>query len=782
MDPAILEEIRQNFVKGHSDENDEPLPIMWKNNVAHLDKLRGENSTVISQILMRIPQLIRYPHHLQWLIKKGSFVEDSEMKKIIAIIPRPLSPENIDGMVNKILKLVITKIPAVTQLIRDLYRIQLEDYLRRSLTGIPFPRKEGYFADFEATIADRFEKAIVSVGYMAGSFSGDATVSQTIQNSLNAFHTPGAMKKVSGDAFLSMISNKEPAEHVTEAFFREHLTEEQAIELTRTMISVKLKDIILVSRVINKEKDRLSHTPLFAENQIVIDRINDWYGQIHLIDQADSGNLAWFQNAPYFIYLRLDNIKMSEHRLTMKDVVAAIENQTTKESLRVIYSPFYLAEVYVVPVDLGMRGITNPKILLNKQIHYRDFSFLHATLSNIKDVMVKGLPDIDRINVKTYSILNSIREEGYDSKHGGFYALVNIEELRSRGVTIEMLAERLQSFYNRKIKIVVPEISDTLKGSKYFDFGFTLRHDRLVFPTEDYCDILDQRVDVKQQYPTVYLRKCQSVIQQMFKRIREEEKDPEKIRESVERKRRLDGWNISLNVVYAEVAGKGISTLMCHPAIDPSTTLEDSDTKLMSGIIGIEGVRNMLVYRMKETLGTLKVNPRHLTLLADFMTYRGSLVSISYKGASKMGIDPAGLATFEQVGNSFGSAAFTGASETTATDPTLGVLVGVRPVIGKRFAKVLASEDFHAIEEEITPIVNEPIRITPMINRLAETVTASADISDDAENECEIQEMERFEMNQIDEDVDTDEETSRIPPVIHEDLQEESSFPHTLDA
>jgi hypothetical protein len=685
-----IQRLKVTFVgnPNYHSPTDEPLELMWKNNRTNLPKIselsREEKKTLIS-ILTDIPQLIRYPHRLENLLRKNPRERDLELRKIKAEIPLPPTKDQVKTLINQTLtKITATgnKLPGVDALSQKNYEFQLTEFIRRSVTGVPCPIFTTSYVDtLSIKIKCRYFAALARPGYMAGNFSGDATASQTIQNSLNAFHTPGALRRSTGDTFLAMISTKDPTEHVSDAFFRERLSEKKAFEITREMIGVKMSDIILQSRIIDVKMN-----DVFPENKIITRRISDWYS---LIPQKHDV-LGLFQNSQYFIYLKLDVLKVKESRLLLTQISNVLEESMKDQNIKVLFSPLYLGELYIIPPPQSSlprlpEGSTAP-ILRNSDHQYYIFSFLNSVMKNIFPILVKGLPDIDKINVESYQIINSFKEEGFSHYTPGcpkipiYYATINIEELKTKGVGIENLVERLSVFYNKEITI---------------ESGY--RKDRLLFSSVGECKQLG--IKVEGNLPKEYLNRCQ-----------------EKIKEKLETEE-IQDLNNRLNVTYVKVAGKGVSSLMCHPLIDPSATLEETDVKMMCEIIGIEGVRNMLIYRMKESLGSLKVNPRHLSLIADFMTFRGTLVPISFRGASKMGLGPSAMATFEQVANSFGTAAFTAATEDTESNPTLGSIFGGRPLIGKRYALAIAPQTSQLVgrESDIYPILEPASTPVPVL-------------------------------------------------------------------
>lgn len=67
-------------------------------------------------------------------------------------------------------------------------------------------------------------------------------------------------------------------------------------------------------------------------------------------------------------------------------------------------------------------------------------------------------------------------------------------------------------------------------------------------------------------------------------------------------------------------------------------------------LFGIEAARNALFYELKETFNeaSVNINYRHLSLLVDYMTYKGSLIVMTRDGLSKTDSGPIAKCSFEQ--------------------------------------------------------------------------------------------------------------------------------------
>ncbi len=97
------------------------------------------------------------------------------------------------------------------------------------------------------------------------------------------------------------------------------------------------------------------------------------------------------------------------------------------------------------------------------------------------------------------------------------------------------------------------------------------------------------------------------------------------------------------------VEGMGLKEVMCTPGIDPRKTRSNHILEIEK-VLGIEAGRQAIIDEMRYTLQqhSLNIDSRHLTLLADVMTYKGKVLGISRFGLSKTRDSTLMLASFER--------------------------------------------------------------------------------------------------------------------------------------
>ena len=86
---------------------------------------------------------------------------------------------------------------------------------------------------------------------------------------------------------------------------------------------------------------------------------------------------------------------------------------------------------------------------------------------------------------------------------------------------------------------------------------------------------------------------------------------------------------------------------MITEGINGKATKTNSVTE-MRGVLGIEAARKTIIDEISTVMGDMDIDPRHMQLLADVMTYKGDVLGITRFGLSKMRDSVLQLASFEK--------------------------------------------------------------------------------------------------------------------------------------
>jgi len=100
------------------------------------------------------------------------------------------------------------------------------------------------------------------------------------------------------------------------------------------------------------------------------------------------------------------------------------------------------------------------------------------------------------------------------------------------------------------------------------------------------------------------------------------------------------------------VEGKGLQRVMVTPGIDFTRTKSNHVIEVEE-VLGIEAARRTIIHEIRYTMQQhgMKIDDRHMMLLADIMTFQGQVYGITRFGVSKMKTSTLMLASFEMTTN-----------------------------------------------------------------------------------------------------------------------------------
>ena len=102
---------------------------------------------------------------------------------------------------------------------------------------------------------------------------------------------------------------------------------------------------------------------------------------------------------------------------------------------------------------------------------------------------------------------------------------------------------------------------------------------------------------------------------------------------------------VGRNVLLVE--GYGLRACMTTEGVDGCATKTNSVME-MREVLGIEAARKTIIDEIGVVMGDMDIDPRHMQLLADVMTFKGEVLGITRFGLSKMRDSVLQLASFEK--------------------------------------------------------------------------------------------------------------------------------------
>jgi DNA-directed RNA polymerase III subunit RPC1 len=153
------------------------------------------------------------------------------------------------------------------------------------------------------------------------------------------------------------------------------------------------------------------------------------------------------------------------------------------------------------------------------------------------------------------------------------------------------------------------------------------------------------------------------------------------------------------------VEGYGLRYCLNTDGVDPHTSSTNSVIETLQ-VLGIEAARTKIIKEMQEVTKDLSIDPRHMALLADVMTYKGEVLGITRFGLAKMRDSVLQLASFEKTADHVFDAGSAG-----KIDPIEGVsecvIVGKTMGVGTGSAQVVRNMHWREMDISIQPTVFE---------------------------------------------------------------------------
>jgi len=111
--------------------------------------------------------------------------------------------------------------------------------------------------------------------------------------------------------------------------------------------------------------------------------------------------------------------------------------------------------------------------------------------------------------------------------------------------------------------------------------------------------------------------------------------------------------------IYVE--GTGLYDILRIPGVD-YCRVTTNHIQEVKQVLGIEAARSVIITQANYTISIygISVDYRHISLLADTMTFTGKVIGLNRYGITKMKNSPMMLASFEKTGEILYDAAFFG--------------------------------------------------------------------------------------------------------------------------
>jgi DNA-directed RNA polymerase beta' subunit len=172
--------------------------------------------------------------------------------------------------------------------------------------------------------------------------------------------------------------------------------------------------------------------------------------------------------------------------------------------------------------------------------------------------------------------------------------------------------------------------------------------------------------------------------------------------DNIERKfkKTSDKWYIITN-------GNNLLEILAHPNVDSTITISN-DINEVYEVFGIEVTRQVLLDEINEILKEEGVNYRHISLLVDTMTNKGTLLSIDRHGINRSDIGPFAKCSFEETSDMLIKAGVFGEYD-KINGVSANIMLGQIPPCGTGDTEILIDQDKLMNIEDINEIEEHDI-------------------------------------------------------------------------
>jgi hypothetical protein len=579
-------------------------------------------------------------------LNQPRLLNEDEIRSILDVVPQ------VQGAVKE-----------TSQTVRTSIQLRLYEQLKNTrLTPLGIP-------DLQDDIVNRFERSRVHPGSMVGVTAAEALGGPITQMALNTFHVSGSSKNASYgvDAMRELlnVSKKRRHESCSIYFKNPNMTYDDVYAKRADIVGMTVADLV---------KDFDIDTP---------DNLTQYWW--HTAYPAIMGRPV--PTATWVMRLMLNVNVMYAYKVTMEQVVSSLELRNTDvQTITVIASPLSEGIIDIYPDDRAIVQPLQEKGLFTQS--YAPLTFLTQIIRpELDNIVIQGIAGIRRlfpVGVPVWKIVREVIRVFSDADVAGnpqeslmrrmWHLVLNKMQMKSSGIGVANL-QRLCEACGMEIQEVTP---DSLV---------------VLMPEIPAADLERENAKPPKERrnlanPQIYVQFRLSSDETETKRLEEEE------RKNGHRFFRRPMTELARAGIfyYADADGNNFQALLGREDIDPTHTVSNNVHENYR-TLGIEAARTFMISEFITviTYDGSYINPRHITLLVDFMTNRGEPLAITFSGISRQATGTLGKASFEHAMDTFRDAAGFGTSEQIKST-SASIYVGKRAEIGTGYFDIRIDE------------------------------------------------------------------------------------------
>lgn len=566
-----------------------------------------------------------------------------------------LTSEEIQDIVD-----VLPEFQAATKKISNKMRLQVQSKLALQLKDVKMYKTPEAIEELKKLIVNQHYNSLVCAGEPVGIRAAEAMSQPTTQAALNVFHTAGSLASASVatgiDAIKELYDVKQERsfENCRIHFKNKNLTFEEVIDMRKKFVGITVESLLPSKTFM-----------YYNENDAP-----SWY-QTYLEFSGKKIPYAPIVNGKKtklgFLRLKFDLSKLYAYGITLTKVANRIQQE---RGIICIPSPTHLGiidifvDVYMIEQELNRKIGSRSKAEYKIGFDTNNASalFINVVLiPELKDMVVSGIPGIKQIfppsegsNVTMYLLNDEKVDNGIYKVH-----LNNIKIL-------------LEGFPKSKI----------IDAMKMCDMEILREFDKY----------LEVKVFNSDKSPRKIIQDRWSAEKKTM------EESFQKLKDSgLAVRREVTPFIRTAGYFYAQSNGTNLARLLAHPDVDPISTISTNPNEILRNL-GIEAARNFLITSYVSIVVASEdfVNTRHVCIIADYQTSKGTLLPITSRGSAQQNPGTLAKASFEEPMPAFVDAAVFGKSEEVKNVST-SIFVGKRMIMGTGAFK--ARYDKKALDE-----------------------------------------------------------------------------------
>ena len=159
--------------------------------------------------------------------------------------------------------------------------------------------------------------------------------------------------------------------------------------------------------------------------------------------------------------------------------------------------------------------------------------------------------------------------------------------------------------------------------------------------------------------------------------------------------------------------GSNFAEIMSNPNVDPYRTMTNDIYEIFI-TLGIEAARNALSNEIMDVIKDSSVNYRHLSMLIDTMTCKGTLMSIDRHGINRGDVGPLAKSSFEETTDMLIKASIF-SEQDRINGVSANIMLGQLPPCGTGTSEIILDEEeyIHLIQDKLSYIQPSPEKEIP---------------------------------------------------------------------